>query len=102
VTVFDDAKLKLARARKHILTAERLMKDFTDAGAYRMTIEVGADKSQTLVAYLNNPLPAELPCVVSDAVHNLACPSGGQKVERCAGRNGRTLSIFGSVSKRTR
>src|SRR5438067_2313470 len=69
--MFDDAKLKIKRAEKHIADLSSLVNHVAKTYPYRHSVQRHADGSYTLDFEVTEPLPADIRLIIGDALHNL-------------------------------
>lgn len=68
---FKSSKLKIERANQHIRELESAFGDFLKSNPHRLSIEKDAKGLDVLTLESIRPMPALIPLVIGDALHNL-------------------------------
>jgi hypothetical protein len=69
--LFENAKLKIERANKHIVDLNKRLIGFLDSDFYRLVIEEDPQTGGSLAYYeVIEPVPTDIPLILGDAIHN--------------------------------
>src|SRR6266550_791129 len=92
-TPLGDSRLKIDRAKQHITEFDSRITQFLSRKPYSLVSEPHTDPGyERLVWKLHEPIPADLPCILGDAIHNLRSALDIAAVELVA-RNDPTVDL---------
>jgi len=71
---FNDARLKIERAKKHIDELNNELGKFLNRDFYRVTVEPDPQGGSPWIVFeIPNELPKHIGLIIGDAVHNTRC-----------------------------
>jgi hypothetical protein len=68
---FEAPKIKLRRAKRHIVDLEKQIADFLKARPFRAVVESDGDGRQRIVFRVARAIPKDFSAIIGDVIHNL-------------------------------